>query len=336
MDFDRFPRLRLAHLPTPIQPLQRLSAFLDGPEIWVKRDDCTGLAGGGNKTRKLEFVVADALAKGADTLVTVGGIQSNHTRQVAAAAAIAGLKCELVQRRWVADRDTQYEQVGNILFSQLLGARINMVGGEGRVGTCEPEFTQIVERLKSEGANPYAIPAGASDHWLGGLGYAACAQEIIQQTMELGISFDAIVHATSSGSTQAGLLAGFQALGMNIPVIGIEVDNDPDGVRDVIVRVGNQTLDLLGVQHSLNEQAIHIECGYAGPAYGIPDGATVNAIRIAARSEALLLDPVYEGKAMAGLFGLVKRGVLSRHQKILYLHLGGIPALHAYQSSLSS
>lgn len=333
LDVSKLPRFRLAHLPTPMHPLKRLSAYLGGPEIWIKRDDCTGLAVGGNKTRKLEFLIGDAIARGADTIVTVGGIQSNHTRQTAAAAAIAGLRCELVVRRWVPWDDPNYERVGNILFSRLFGAHVNIAGGVGRVGTAEPEFTEIMERAKAEGRNPYAIPAGGSDHPLGGIGYALCAQEIAAQAQEHGVHFDAIVHATSSGSTQAGLLAGLTALAVSTPVIGIEVDDEPAYLMKLVPRLARQTLELLGLDGSLiSDNAIHIRTGYQGTGYGLPTEATVEAIRTAATLEGLLLDPVYEGKAMQGLIDMVRRGEFKRNSRILYINLGGIPALHAYAS----
>ena len=337
LDFARFPRLELAHLPTPMHPLKRLSEHLGGPEIWVKRDDCTGLAVGGNKTRKLEFVMGDALAQGADTIVTVGGIQSNHARQAAAAAVIAGLRCELVQRRWVPWEDKHYEVVGNILYSRLLGARVNVVDGVGRIGTADPEFTQVMERVRAEGRRPYPIPAGASDHPLGGLGYALCAQEIVNQAKERGIKFDAIVHATSSGSTQAGLLAGLAALSVTIPVIGIEVDDEPETLKELVPRIARWTLEHLGHDSDrLSDDVVHIRTGYQGPGYGVPTATTVEAIRMAASLETLLLDPVYEGKAMEGLIDLVRKGEFKHGDRVLYIHLGGMPAIHAYASVFES
>ena len=224
MNLDRFGRFLLAHLPTPLGPLWRLSSHLGGPEVWIKRDDCTGLAGGGNKTRKLEYLLSDALEQRADTLVTIGGIQSNHARQTAAAAARAGLRSVLVLERWVNWSGEGYEVVGNILFSRILGADIQI--SSGSVASANTNLAEAAERVRSQGGVPYVIPSGASEHPLGGLGYVRCALEIVQQSEEKGLQFSAVVHATSSGSTQAGLVVGFAALGTTCRVIGIDVDAD--------------------------------------------------------------------------------------------------------------
>jgi 1-aminocyclopropane-1-carboxylate deaminase len=330
INLERFPRIRLAFLPTPLQRLERLSAYLGGPEIWIKRDDCTGLAVGGNKTRKLEFVVADALAQGADTVVTVGGIQSNHTRQTAAAAAVAGLRCELVLRHWVDWNDPTYERVGNIFLSRLLGAHITIIPGNTRVGIAEPAFTEVMERVRSHGGRPYPIPAGASDHPLGGLGYVNCAQEILMQMQEQDVHIDAIVHASSSGSTQAGLVAGFHANDAALWVIGIDVDGEASELRATVLRIAHATEELLGVSHPLPDGLVDVRSGYAGPAYGQPTDETLAAIKLVAQLEGILLDPVYEGKGMAGLIDLVQRGEFKRTERVLFVHLGGSPALHAY------
>lgn len=333
LNLARFPRYRLAFLPTPLHPLKRLSAYLGGPEIWVKRDDCTGLAGGGNKTRKLEFFIADALAKGADTIVTVGGIQSNHTRQTAAAAAAAGLRCELLQMNWVPSDDERYDTVGNILFSRLLAAQLNLPERRCTVGESEPEFDEILERLRGEGRRPYAIPGGGSDHPLGGLGYVLCAHELTVQAKQLDISFDTVVHATSSGSTQAGLVAGFHALGAPVRVIGIDVNDDPAFLREVVPSLTAQTLAQIGrTPDRYPADRIAIRADYMGPGYGLPGPGTCAAIRTMASLEGILLDPVYEGKAVEGLIDLVRRGDIVSGERVLYLHLGGAPALHAYAS----
>ena len=328
MKIESFERFALAHLPTPIEPLNRLSAYLGGSEIWIKRDDCTGLALGGNKTRKLEYLLPDALAKGADTLVTIGGIQSNHTRQTAAAAARAGLHCVLVQERWVDWPNANYESVGNILLSRILGAKIEIVAGS--VAAVSENLAAAAEHVRFRGGRPYVIPSGASDHPLGGLGYVWCAQEILQQGEENGLHFSAIVHATSSGSTQAGLVVGLIALGATCRVIGIEVDAAPEVVRSTVLKIARSTAELIGVGHEVSDNAIHVETGYAGKAYGIPSPQTVEAIRLVGRLEGILLDPVYEGKAMAGLIDMVRQRRFAPADKILFMHLGGIPALHAY------
>ena len=333
MKLDEFPRYELAFLPTMIHPLRRLSAELGGPEIWIKRDDCTGLAGGGNKTRKLEYLVADAVASRADTLVTIGGIQSNHTRQTAAAAAAAGLNCVLVQERWAEWDNPHYEEVGNLLFSRILGANIEVLDGSFlKDGRRAPRDSLIAaaERVRASGAVPYVIPAGASDHRLGGLGYVNCSFEIDNQMQERGIRFDYLVHATSSGSTQAGLVVGIHLRDMPIQIIGIDVNAAAEATRDIVIKIANDTARLLGIDPPIPSSAIHIESGYSGPAYGFPDHATLEAIRLVARLEGILLDPVYEGKSMAGLIDLVRRGSFNKTDNILYLHLGGTPALHAY------
>jgi len=326
-DFKRFP---LANLPTPMHPLRRFSQHLEGPEIWIKRDDCTGLAGGGNKTRKLEYLIADAIAHGADTLVTVGGIQSNHTRQTAAAAAVAGLRCELVQRRWVKRSDPSYENVGNILLSRILGARITIVAGSGRIGISERPFQAVVRRLSREGGIPYVIPAGGSDHALGGLGYVRCAQEIVEQSRLANIRFDAIVHATSSGSTQAGLVVGLAGLGAATRVIGIEVNAQGNHTRAMVSKIAKQTAKMLGVTG--DGLQFDVRSGYAGEAYAIPTASSLEAIALLARLEGILVDPVYEAKSLAGLIDLVRHGEFRKEERVLFLHLGGTPALHAYAS----
>jgi 1-aminocyclopropane-1-carboxylate deaminase len=329
-EFDRFP---LAHLPTPMHKLERLSQHLNGPEIWIKRDDCTGLATGGNKTRKLEYFIADAVARNADTIVTVGGIQSNHTRQTAAAAALAGMRCELVQRRWAQWRDPHYEAVGNILLSRILGARITIVQGSGRIGVSDPELLEVVERISRAGGRPYVIPAGGSDHPLGGLGYVRCASEIVDQSVRAQVTFDAVLHATSSGSTQAGLVVGLRKAGLSTRVIGIEVNAMPKRTTVLVHKIASETARTLKIQ-SDGEQ-IDIRTGYAGEAYGQPTTGAIEAIKMLARFEGILADPVYEGKALAGMIDLIRRGELQKQQRILFIHLGGSPALHAYSSLFS-
>lgn len=327
MNLARFKRFPLTHLPTPIQPLKRLTEYLGGLEIWIKRDDHTGLAIGGNKTRKLEFLVADALAKQADTLVSVGGIQSNHTRQTAAAAAAAGLRCELVQRRWVDWQDPMYEKTGNILLSRILGATVHIVPGSV---TAEQGLSEVADRVIQNGGRPYLIPAGASDHPLGGLGYANCAAEIMQQANELELEFDYIVHATSSGSTQAGLVVGLLAQASGIKVIGIDVKAAHEQTKSVVLKIAQETARTVGLTQDVTPDMIWVEPGYAGPDYGLPTQQTIEAIRLMGRLEGILLDPVYEGKSMSGLIDMVKRGVFDKSDRILFMHLGGTPALHSY------
>jgi 1-aminocyclopropane-1-carboxylate deaminase len=328
MNLERFERFPLAHLPTPVEPLRRLSAHLGGPEIWIKRDDCTGLASGGNKTRKLEYLLSDALAQGADTLVTIGGIQSNHTRQTAAAAARAGLRSVLVLERWVNWSDANYERVGNILLSRILGAHIEIAPGS--VASASANLSDAAERVRSQGGVPYVIPSGASDHPLGGLGYVRCALEILQQSEKSGLRFSAVVHATSSGSTQAGLIVGFAALGTTCRMIGIDVDADAVSIRSTVLRIARSTAALVDAGREISDQDVQIAADYAGDSYGLPSPQTIDAIRLVGRLEGVLLDPVYEGKAMAGLIDKIRHQQFASSDRILFLHLGGTPALHAY------
>jgi 1-aminocyclopropane-1-carboxylate deaminase len=327
------PRAELAALPTALHPLSRLTALLDGPELWIKRDDLTGLAGGGNKTRKLEFLVGDALAAGADTLVTVGAIQSNHTRQTAAAAARVGLGCALLHNAWVPDAGEQYRRVGNVLLSELLGAELYHDATERPVG--DPgDLDALAQRLRDDGRRPYVIPGGASDHPLGGLGYAVCAAELATQAEALRIDFDHVVHCTGSSGTQAGLVAGFAALGIATRVIGVSDDDETDEKRARVLRLANATLDVLGLAARVDAADVDVVVGDASP-YGVADARTIDAIRLFARTEGLMADPVYEGKAIRGLIELIERGTLRRGQRVLLLHLGGTDAVHAYAGQLS-
>jgi 1-aminocyclopropane-1-carboxylate deaminase len=330
MNLERFERFPLAQLPTPLEPLKRLTAYLGGPSIWIKRDDCTGLAGGGNKTRKLEYLLPDALARRADTLVTIGGIQSNHTRQTAGAAARAGLKALLVLEHWVSWPGKEYDHVGNILLSRMLGAEIEIAPGGGAVSSASANLAAAAERVRSRGGTPYVIPSGASDHPLGGLGYVRCAQEILEQSEENDIRFSAILHATSSGSTQAGLIVGLADFGSPCRVIGVDVDATPDATRSTVLRVARRTAELVDTKHQIADDDVQVAAGYAGDAYGLPTREATDAMRLVGQLEGLLLDPVYEAKAMAGLIDMVRRRQFESSQQILFLHLGGTPAVHAY------
>jgi 1-aminocyclopropane-1-carboxylate deaminase len=327
------PRARLATLPTPLHPLARLARALGGPELWVKRDDLTGLAGGGNKTRKLEFVVGDALRVGADLLVTVGAIQSNHTRQTAAAAARSGLGCVLLHNAWAPDAGRYYRSTGNILLSEMLGARLYH-DPTPRPGDDAGRLDDLARHLRQHGHRPYLIPTGASDHPLGGFGYAACAAEITAQGRQLGVTFDRVVHCTSSGSTQAGLLAGFAALGVDTPVTGISDDAERDVKRELVLRLANATLDALGLPQRVADSQVEIVVADHSP-YGVASQATLEAIRLLARTEGLIADPVYEGRTIRGLMDLIAGGALRPGERVLVLHLGGTPAVHGYADQLS-
>ncbi|HTU55612.1 MAG TPA: 1-aminocyclopropane-1-carboxylate deaminase [Acetobacteraceae bacterium] len=329
---DRFARTKLGFFPSPLQKLPRLSAAL-GVEIWAKRDDVSsGLAFGGNKIRKLEFLAADALAQGCDTLVSIGNIQSNHTRQVAAVAAALGMRAVLVQETWTEWPDEAYATTGNILLSRIVGAEC-ILEGRGYSTAVKETWEQALETVRREGGKPYPIPAGASDHKLGGLGYAAFAEELARQEEEGDIHFDTVVTATCTGSTQAGMVAGFRGQARERKVIGIDTAADAAMTRAAVTKIARATADLIGLNREIRDEDIIIDPRFAGPAYGLPDAATIEAIRTAGRFEGMLTDPVYEGKSMAGLIAMARNGELSPESKVLYVHLGGAPALSAYHSA---
>ncbi|NIH83156.1 1-aminocyclopropane-1-carboxylate deaminase [Amycolatopsis granulosa] len=334
MSLESFARHPLLFGPSPVHRLDRLTAHLGGAGIWAKREDCnSGIAFGGNKTRKLEYLVADALAQGCDTLVSIGGVQSNHTRQVAAVAARTGLKCVLVQESWVDWPDAVYDKVGNILISRLAGAEVRLVRAGFGIGVKE-SWEQALAEIRERGGKPYAIPAGASDHPLGGLGFARWAAEVAEQERELGVHFDTIIVCSVTGSTQAGMIAGFAALGEDRPrrVLGIDGSAEPAATRDQIARIARHTASLLGVEQEL---AVELDERYHAGTYGIPDERTVDAMRVAARTEGMITDPVYEGKSMAGLIDLVSRREIPAEATVLYAHLGGQPALNGYSALFS-
>jgi 1-aminocyclopropane-1-carboxylate deaminase len=324
----KWPRTQLAQLPTPIYPLPNFSKYTEGVELWIKRDDLTGLAGGGNKTRKLEFLVGDALQSRADTLVTVGAIQSNHTRQTAAAAARTGMRCALLHCHWTTDTGPAYRQVGNILFSSLMGADL-YTDNRPRPIEDEGPLQELANHLRECGRLPYVIPAGGSDHRFGGLGYAAAAAEIVMQSANLRKHFDFVIHTSGSGSTQAGLVAGFAALHEPTRVIGIADDFETSIKRERVLRIANSTLLELGCRERVAMSDIEIVAGDESP-YGVADQRTLDAIRLLARTEGLIADPVYEGKSVRGLLDLVRGGRFDRGSRVLLLHLGGTPAIHAY------
>jgi 1-aminocyclopropane-1-carboxylate deaminase len=339
MSIDSFERYPLLFGPSPVHRLDRLTARLGGASIWAKRDDCnSGVAFGGNKTRKLEYLVADALAGDYDTLVSIGGVQSNHTRQVAAVAARVGLKCVLVQESWVDWPDSVYDKVGNILISRLAGADVRLVRAEFGIGI-KTSWEQVLQEVDRSGGRPYAIPAGASDHPLGGLGFARWAYEVAEQERELGVFFDTIVVCSVTGSTQAGMVAGFTALaesgGRPRRVLGIDASAKPAQTRDQIGRIARQTAGLIGVRRELTDDDICLDERYHAGTYGIPDAATLEAMRLAARTEGMVTDPVYEGKSMAGLVDLVSRREIPADATVLYAHLGGQPAINAYSALFS-
>lgn len=331
MNLQRFPRHPLTFGPTPVHPLHRLSRHLGGNvELWAKREDCnSGLAFGGNKTRKLEYLIPEALEGGYDTLVSIGGIQSNQTRQVAAVAAHLGLKCVLVQENWVNYSDAVYDRVGNIQMSRILGADVRLDAAGFDIGI-RPSWEQAMEDVRRAGGKPFPIPAGCSEHPLGGLGFVGFAEEVRQQEKELGVRFDYIVVCSVTGSTQAGMVAGFAADGRARRVVGIDASATPDKTRAQILRIARHTAKLVELEQELTDADVLLETRYAGPAYGLPNEGTLEAIRLCARQEGMLTDPVYEGKSMHGMIDLVRRGEFPRGSRVLYAHLGGVPALSAY------
>ncbi len=328
-----FARESLLFGPSPVHRLERLSEELGGRvEIWAKRDDCnSGLAYGGNKTRKLEYLAADALAQGCDTLVSIGGAQSNHTRQVAAVAAHLGLKCVLVQEHWVEWDDPGYKTVGNILLSRIMGADVRL-SDAGFDIAFRPSWQDALSSVEAAGGKPYPIPAGASDHPLGGLGFARWAGEVATQERELGVFFDTIVVCSVTGSTQAGMIAGFALQDEPRRVLGIDGSARVQQTWDQVARIARQTAEALELGRPLADDEIVLLDEWHAGTYGIADAKTVAAIRLCARLEGVLTDPVYEGKAMAALIDLVRDGRIEPGSRVLYAHLGGQPALSAYAS----
>jgi 1-aminocyclopropane-1-carboxylate deaminase len=331
---EAYPRQPLLFGPSPIHPLPRLSAHLGGGvEIWAKREDCnSGLAFGGNKVRKLEYLAAEALAQGCDTLVSIGGVQSNHTRQVAAVAAHLGLRCVLVQEHWVDWPDSVYDKVGNILLSRIMGADVRLDPAGFDIGF-RPSWEEALESVTRAGGRPYPIPAGASDHPLGGHGFASWAMEVQRQERELDIFFDTIVVCSVTGSTQAGMIAGFAGQDRPRSVLGIDASATLEQTRDQVARIARRTAEMIDLRRDLRDDEIVLIDGYSGGVYGVPDAPTIEAIRLVGRLEGMLTDPVYEGKSMAGLIDLVGTGRIPAGSKVLYAHLGGQPALSAYSAA---
>jgi 1-aminocyclopropane-1-carboxylate deaminase len=331
-DFDRYP---LLFGPSPVHPLERLTQHLGGPQIWAKREDCnSGLAYGGNKTRKLEYIVPDAINSGADTLVSIGGYQSNHTRQVAAVAARLGMKCRLVQEKWVDWPDAVNDKVGNILLSRIMGADVRLDPSGFDIGIRD-SWERALEEVRAGGGTPYGIPAGASEHPLGGLGFANWAREVEAQEAELGVFFDTIIVCTVTGSTHAGMVAGFAMQDRRRRVLGIDASATLKKTREQVERIARHTAALIGVGRDLRDDEVTVLEGWAGDVYGIPVQSTIDAILLTGRLEGMIIDPVYEGKSMAGLIDLVRQGEIGRDSTVLYAHLGGQPALNAYSGVFS-
>ncbi|NQY04010.1 MAG: 1-aminocyclopropane-1-carboxylate deaminase [Halieaceae bacterium] len=331
MNLAKYERYPLTFGPTAIEPLPRLSDHLGGDvHLFAKREDCnSGLAFGGNKLRKLEYIVPDALAQGADTLVTIGGVQSNHTRQVAAVAAKLGMKCHLVQESWVPFPDAVYDRVGNILMSRLMGAEIEMVDVGFDIGIRE-SWEAALTSVRDRGGKPYAIPAGASVHPLGGLGFVGFAEEVRAQEATLGFQFDFVVVCTVTGSTHAGMLVGFADDGRADRVIGIDASGTLEQTRRQVLQIASDTAEKVELGRGITEGDLTLLPDYAYPAYGVPSEETNDAIRLCAQLEGMMTDPVYEGKSMQGLIDLIRKGFFPKGSRVLYAHLGGVPAINAY------
>jgi 1-aminocyclopropane-1-carboxylate deaminase len=331
MNLDKFARYPLTFGPSPIQPLKRLSVHLGGKvELYAKREDCnSGLAFGGNKTRKLEYLIPEAIEGGYDTLVSIGGIQSNQTRQVAAVAAHLGMKCVLVQENWVNYSDAVYDRVGNIEMSRIMGADVRLDAAGFDIGI-RPSWEKAMDDVRQAGGKPFPIPAGCSEHPLGGIGFVAFAEEVRAQEAELGFKFDYIVVCAVTGSTQAGMIVGFAADGRADRVIGIDASAKPEQTRAQVLRIAQNTAKLVELGREINEKDVVLDTRFGGPEYGLPNEGTLEAIRLCAQQEGMLTDPVYEGKSMHGMIDMVRNGEFPEGSKVLYAHLGGAPALNAY------
>ena len=328
MHLARFARIRLAHLPTPLEPLPRLSEEL-GLDLWIKRDDCTGLAGGGNKTRKLEFLLGAAFEEDADTLVTQGAVQSNHVRQTAAAAAAHGLACEIILEERTGSKATDYVGNGNVLLDRLFGANLRTVpGGTDMVA----ELEKTAAEVRARGGKPYVIPGGGSNP-TGALGYVDCAREIVVQADEMDLEVHRIVTATGSAGTHAGLVAGLAVMGADIPVLGIGVRAPKDKQEANVFKLAEETAALLGQPGRVTREQVVADCDYVGEGYGLIDGAVIEALKLAARTDGIVLDPVYTGKAMKGLIALSEQGAFDG-ETVVFLHTGGAQGLFGYQTEI--
>lgn len=326
MHLSRFPRVRLAHLPTPLEPMERLSKHLGGPRLWIKRDDCTGLSTGGNKTRKLEFLLGEAIAAKADTLITQGATQSNHARQTAAAAAKFGMECHLLLEDRTGNHTPDYTLNGNVLLDRLHGATVSRRPGGSDMNA---EMEKLADLLRAKGRKPYVIPGGGSNP-VGALGYVNAALELVSQANDLGLKIAHVVHATGSAGTQAGLVTGLVALNSGIPVLGISVRAPKEKQENSVFDLSCRTADHLGLSGLVKREHIVARDDYVGAGYGVPTPGMVEAVTLTARLEGILLDPVYSGKGMDGLIDLVRKGFFAKDSDIVFLHTGGSAGLFGY------
>ena len=326
MKLARFPRVRLTQAPTPLEPMQNLTRLLGGPNLWIKRDDSTGLATGGNKTRKLEYLIGEALTKKADIVITQGATQSNHARQTAAAAAKFGMACEIILEDRTGYTHDDYRKSGNVILDRLLGANIRHVPANTDM---DAAMAKLADELKSQGRTPYVIPGGGSNP-VGALGYVTCALELAEQANVIGLDIDLLVHATGSTGTQAGLLAGLEGSRAGIPVLGIGVRAPKPVQEEKVYSLAARTADLLGIPGAVARERVVANCDYVGAGYGLPTPGMMEALELVARTEGILLDPVYSGKAMAGLIDLIRKGRFTKGQNIVFLHTGGAVGLFGY------
>jgi|TARA_B100000902_G_scaffold325076_1_gene319528 L-cysteate sulfo-lyase len=332
MPLSDYPRVPLAHLPTPLEFLPRLTKHLGGPNVYVKRDDCTGLGTGGNKTRKLEFLMADAIKKKADVIITQGAVQSNHARQTAAAAAKIGMKCELVFEKRVADATTAYKESGNVFLDKLFGANIHEVANGSDM---TKEMEDLSDQLREKGSSPYIIPGGGSNP-IGALGYVDCVIELIAQAKSKDITFDSIIMATGSAGTQAGLVVGSKITKSNIPVLGIGVNAPKEAQEEKVFKLASDLSDFMGLPSLVSRDDVVANCDYVGDGYGIPTPEMNKALLQLARLEGLLFDPVYSGKGLAGMIDLIGKGYFENQKNIVFIHTGGAAGLFAYHDILKT
>ena len=329
MHLSRFPRVKLGHMHTPLEPMRRLSELLGGPNLFIKRDDCTGLATGGNKTRKLEFLMAEALEQGADTVITQGATQSNHARQTVAAAAKLGLKSIILLEDRTGFEDEAYVLGGNVFLDRLMGAPTRTYAGGTDMNAA---MNAVAGEVKAEGGKPYIIPGGGSNA-VGALGYVNCAIEILAQANDQQLRVDSVVHATGSAGTQAGLVAGFAGLNSGIPVLGIGVRAPREAQEANVFKLACATADLLGMGGAVKREHVVANCNYVGDGYGLPTPGMVEAVSLLARTEGILLDPVYSGKGMAGLIDLVRKGQFKKGENVVFVHTGGSVGLFSYMGA---
>lgn len=327
MNLARFPRVRLGHLPTPLEPMERLTKHLDGPRLWIKRDDATGLSTGGNKTRKLEYLMADALARDADVVITQGATQSNHARQTTAACAKLGLECIILLEDRTGYEDAAYTQSGNVLMDKLHGASVSRRPGGADM---QREMEVVADDLRAKGRRPYVIPGGGSNP-TGALGYVTCALELVNQANEMGLRIDHLVHATGSAGTQAGLVAGLVGLNSGINLLGIGVRAPREKQEANVLALAQRTAEHVGLPAgAVRAEHVRANCDYVGQGYGIPTEGMVEAVKLLATQEGILLDPVYSGKGMAGLLDLIRKGEFRKDENVVFLHTGGQVGLFGY------